>query len=226
MKLAFIHVPKTGGSAFVGKIINLWPKSQVSPYTGIQGFMTDPDLTRYHFVAGHTFYPKMKEIMPPGMNYMTILRDPIERVFSHWKHLEKFNLTDVKTFEDFVYTKHKWLASNLMARHISWWPENYHEVPTHSQIIEELDMPLADDELYYRAMSALKEFWYIGLQDRWVEAVKKIFDEFNLPLPEDTVQKGLTNYRSVMSPQMIDDLEEMNSVDIKIYNYYKKIAYG
>jgi hypothetical protein len=219
-RLIFIHIPKTGGSAFVGKIINLWPKAQVSPHTGMEGFLTDPHLNNYNFCAGHTFYPKMKEIMPPA-KYMTILRDPIERVYSHWRHLERFNLTDVKTFEDFVHGKHHGLASNLMSRHLSWWPENYNEVPTSSQIIEEMTMPLSDEELYDRAVRCLEGFWYIGYQDKWVDAVKKIYDEFNLPLPPDTKQKELTNYRALMSDEVIADLERFNQVDTRIYNEYR-----
>jgi len=219
-RIIFIHIPKTGGSAFVGKVIDLWAREEVSPHTGIQGFLTDPNLSNYQFCAGHTFYPKMKEIMPPA-KYLTILRDPIERIYSHWRHLQKFKLTDVKTFEDFVYGKHHALANNLMARHISWYPENY-GIPDHSQEIEELPMPLSDSELLDRTMSCLEEFWYVGLQDRWVYVVKKIYDEFNLPLPANVKQKKLTNYKSLMSPKMLSDLEEFNQVDIRIYNEYRK----
>jgi hypothetical protein len=108
-----------------------------------------------------------------------------------------------------------------MSRHLSWWPENYNEVPTHSQMIEEMPMPLSDDQLYDRTVKCLEEFWYIGYQDRWVEVVKKIYDEFGLPLPPDTEQAGLTNYRDSMSDKMIADLTKFNQIDIRIYNEYR-----
>lgn len=206
----------------MGKIIGFWPPSEVSPHTGIGGFITDANINSYNFVAGHTFYPKMEELLPEGFKYITILREPIQRICSHWIHLKKFNLTGVETFEQFIYEeplKHQ--AKNLMAKHLAWWPEDYDGVPSHSGLVEMLPMPLTDDELYKRAVANLERFWYVGVQNRWVEPVQKVCDLFGLPLPGDTVQKGAQDYRFLLSEKLLADLRRINEVDIKLYNQFK-----
>lgn len=224
-RLAFIHVPKTAGSAFVGKIINLWPKTLISPWPGQPGFMIAgrEHCQRYYFTAGHVFYVKMKELLHPDMNWFVMLRDPIERVYSHYNHLVKFKYTDATSFENFIYeSKNKPLAHNLMAKYIGWWPEDFVGIPEHTATIEHWPMKISDEELYDRAMSALDSFWYVGIQDTgWVQAVKKVYDNMGRNIPPNTVQLPPRNYKANMSSQVIADLEEFNQVDIRIYNEYR-----
>jgi hypothetical protein len=230
-RLSLIHVPKTAGSAFVGQIINIWPREFVSPHTGIGGFLKDTvDLHRYMFTAGHVFYVKIKEVLHPDQNYMTIFRDPIERIYSHWNHHNTYSMTKAKSFEEFVYSSYDSpVVHNLMAKYYTFYPEDSQQVEmvrddreVLRRKVERLETPYSDEELYERAVKSLDEFWYIAFQDKFVEAVKKVYDEVGLPMPADTYQKELTNYKASMSDKLISDLEEFNQVDIRIYNKYRK----
>lgn len=221
-KIAFIHVPKTGGSKFVGAIIDFWPRELVSPHTGMQDFLRDKSTLKYHFTAGHVFYEKMKELLSPDMKYITILREPIQRSCSHWIHIRRFNLTTAKTIEEFLYNHVDGaFARNLMAKHYAWWPEKMEVIPANTGLIEQMPLNMSEDELYTKALANLKEFWYVGLQDRWVETVEKVYTEFNTPLPEHIKQGGAHDYRLLLSKQLLSDLTKFNEVDIALYNYFK-----
>jgi hypothetical protein len=136
--------------------------------------------------------------------------------------VRKFEQTDAETFEHFVYgSADRALARNLMACYLGWWPEDFIGIPKHTAVIERWPMPLSDDELYKRARSSLEEFWYVGIQDRWVEIVKKVYDSFGLPLPPNTVQKPSRNYRALLPKDLLEDVERFNAVDIELYNEYK-----
>lgn len=217
-KLAFIHVPKTGGSAFVGTIIDYWPKELVSPYTGIKGFIEDADPSKYHFTAGHVFYEKMKELLSPDRSYMTIMREPVQRVYSHYNHVRKFKQTLAQSIEEFVYdSSDSPLAHNLMARYYAWWTEDFNKNSTHwTAELERTDIPISDDELYKRARANLEEFWHVGTQEKWIETVQIVHEWLDKPMP-DVVQKNAEDYRKIMSKSLIKDLEKYNRVDMELY---------
>lgn len=219
-RISFVHIPKTGGSQLVGKVIDLWPKEQVSPHTGVGGFMTDPDCYQYHFTAGHVFYPIVKELFHPETKWLTMLRDPIERIYSHFNHLKKFNLTDAETFDDYIHrSEDSQCTRNLMSKHLAWWPKDFEGVPSYSGQIERIPLDISEDELYERTRQILDGFWFVGLQAfSWTEAVENIYREFGLPLPVGVEQGPSRNYRAKISPKLIGDLEEFNQVDIRIYN--------
>lgn len=223
-RIAFIHIPKTGGSQLVGKVINLWPKEEVSPHTSVGGFMTDPDCHRYHFTAGHVFYLIVKKLFHPDTEWMTMLREPVERTYSHYNHLVKFNLTDIDTFQDFVHnSQDSQMGRNLMARHLAWWPKNYHGVPSYSGEIERIPLDIPEDELYDRAMEILDTFWHVGIQESgWVQAVEAIYGKFGLPLPAGVIQEPSKNYRAIINEHLLADIEEFNQVDMRIYKEYKE----
>lgn len=223
MKLAFIHVPKTGGSEFVRHIIDFWPRELVSPWTGMQDFLRDPNTLKYHFTAGHVFYEKIKGLLSPDMKYLTILREPIQRSCSHWIHIRRFNLTTAKTIEEFLYDHIDGaFAHNLMAKHIAWWPKDGLKViPANTGLIEQMPMNMTEDELYTGAIDNLKEFWHVGVQDRWTETVEKVFAEFGKTLPEHIKQGGAHDYRFLLSNQLLKDFTEANRVDTELYNYFR-----
>lgn len=222
-KLAFIHIPKTGGSKFVEHIINFWPRDFVSPHTGMQDFLRDPNTLKYHFTAGHVFYPKIKELLSPDMKYLTILREPIQRSCSHWIHIRKFNLTTASTIEEFLYDHVDGaFAHNLMARHLAWWPKGgLKEIPANTGLIEQMPMDITENELYTQAMANLKEFWYVGIMTRWIEAVQKVYAEVKVPMLPYIKQGGAQDYRFILSQQLLKDFTDANRVDTEIYNYFE-----
>jgi hypothetical protein len=178
----------------------------------------------YHFTAGHVFYQVMKSLLNPETKWMTMLRDPIERSYSHYNHLVKFKQTEATSFENFVYeSANRPLANNLMAKHIGWWPQNWEGIPEHTSVIEHMPFDVSDEELYERTMHALERYWLVGIQETgFVQAVSAIYAEHGKVTPVDVVQKEPRNYRKRMSAKLIADLEELNAVDMRIYRHFKE----
>lgn len=222
LKLAFVHIPKTGGSKFVEHTINFWPREFVSPHTGMQDFLRDTNTLKYQFTAGHVFYEKVKELFSPDMKYLTILREPVQRSCSHWIHIRRFNLTTAKTIEEFLYDHVDGaFAQNLMAKHLAWWPKEMKVIPANTGLIEQMPLDMSENELYIKALDNLKKFWYVGVQDRWVEVVQKVYTEFNKPLPAHIKQRGSQDYRLLLSEQLLKDFTKLNRVDTELYNYFR-----
>ncbi len=83
-KLVFLHLQKTAGTSFTSALGNLFPPEQVCPerHNYLQHWKKS-DLGRYRFFAGHFKYDALREI-PGPMDIVTVLREPMARVLSHY----------------------------------------------------------------------------------------------------------------------------------------------
>jgi hypothetical protein len=92
--LAFVHIPRTGGGTVKAAIMEGYsrPKSpgnfQVDPEStrlGVERIGADP--VRWKAVADHIPLGLYRRYLPADTRYITFLRDPIDRVLSHYHFL-------------------------------------------------------------------------------------------------------------------------------------------
>jgi len=92
--LVFIHIPKTGGMSLrkvllreLGGGEHFWIVDPVKDTTWLRTIPHD-DRERMALVEGHMYYG-VHELLPRPCVYMTMLRNPLERVLSYYSHIRE-----------------------------------------------------------------------------------------------------------------------------------------
>jgi hypothetical protein len=83
-RLCYIHIPKTAGTAVTDVLKEIYPRNQIfggtlmSDYTAV-----DPrEFQRYLLYKGHIHYSFARKNLPEDTRFITVLRDPVDRIFS------------------------------------------------------------------------------------------------------------------------------------------------
>lgn len=225
-KYAFIHIPKTAGSVFWGVIthhcdLRASPHMLMTHYfSGEERFQGDWDLH-----GGHTFYPLLKKVMPPDTKYMTLLRHPVNRVYSHWNHLivknvySRYGFEDEIGFSEFIRDPRALgIASNFQARYLSYEPILPITTPqlSYNIIAEQSDVGMDEDTLEKTAKKNLKEFALVGRQEEFANAVMRACMLMGFPPPFDIPLKHV-DYSDVISEEDKEYLLEMNKIDLDLW---------
>jgi hypothetical protein len=90
----FMHIPKTAGTAFREAIVGNYRASQIAYlYPDPPGFLFCEfgslpleQRARFRLVFGHYHYG-VHRFLPQKSSYISIVRDPVRRVISHFRHL-------------------------------------------------------------------------------------------------------------------------------------------
>jgi hypothetical protein len=86
-RLAFIHLPRTGGSAVERHLESIAGQANVMRVRLPPDFLGQlGDLRSTQIVLGHFFYPMARLL--PGVATATVVRDPVERSISVWEYLQ------------------------------------------------------------------------------------------------------------------------------------------
>jgi exonuclease VII small subunit len=84
-RLAFIHLPRTGGTAVQHHLEAIAGRANVARVGLPSNFLEQlDDLRSSPIVVGHFFYPVLRLIQ--GAAVATVVRDPVERSISVWEH--------------------------------------------------------------------------------------------------------------------------------------------
>lgn len=178
---AFIHIPKTGG-------------------TTLSGLLKADPLQRFVNLAIHR--PVAKHHSPEDFKYTTVMRDPIERVWSQYQHVKRSEKDDPheryanQGFKS--YMEKCWLVQNLVCRYTSG---NLNTALTNH------DLTLAFDNL--------KRFHRVINFKNFTHEVKIFLQDYQIPF-ENIPNERMSSY-SKPSKEEIELIRNYNQLDIGLF---------
>lgn len=113
-QLVFLHLAKTAGTTFVFILEQFFAPGEICPAYWLDEILKIPyeELTKYRLFRGH-FHYDLHTLLPKKPVYITILRDPIERIISHFDQLRRTDdpiwahiIPKRETLADFVKVPH------------------------------------------------------------------------------------------------------------------------
>jgi len=127
--IIFNHVPKAGGTSLIHFFTEVFGKDRVFRHKardsrtdtyspGIED-LTREDRQKYWFIAGHFGYGNHKLFNRP-VKYIGVIREPLERAFSHYHFLRKSGRRDLKeqalsmTFEEYLQYRLGLKSNNIV----------------------------------------------------------------------------------------------------------------
>ncbi len=232
MPFAFVHIPKTAGRAFAG-IIEKHTAISVAPHLLMGHYYTLP-VDGYDFYRGHTFLCAMEEIMPGGTGFMTLLRDPVNRAYSHWRHISQnvnwrmYGVERPLSFSQFIrHPNTRSLASNFQLRYLTLCPDP-DTITAHKSVLEwqhRYEQSAMPDRNWQRilcdiALEKLSKFAMVGTQEKFSSAVMAACLAMGYS-PPPWVQTVEADYRYCILEEDFDFLMENNTEDWRLYNAYR-----
>ena len=250
----FSHIPKTAGSTVniiidsnYEHIFNFYPRRN-PPSSKLPDWINDfqeamvalkddpkPKLLRGHFGLG------VHELL--GVDnciYITVLRDPVDRVISHYYFLDQVEnffdnsdsalSKDNMTLEDFVYQRKSIITDNLQTRFVSGlgWQRNqyknvWREVHNKNFKVEYGD---CTEEMLACAKENLKNHVIFGLQSRFSESLdlfKNVLRWKNVDFDTKRNVNKKKPKRDELDPDLIKFIERENYLDIELHKYALEI---
>jgi hypothetical protein len=172
--LAFVHIPKTAGKTVTTMLVGAYSKPAIRD---AGNYLRSADKAaskvgrqkkaRGRVIVGHVPYGLFRENLPPDTRYMTFLREPIDRVVSHfWRHIRRNpdrasrdrpgRKVRTDTLEQALIEMRLPAVNNLMTRFLCDSPAPDGVLP--ASAVED-------------AQRNLRQFAFIGIQERFEESI-------------------------------------------------------
>lgn len=224
--ILFMHIAKTAGTAFREAIAENYKHSQIAylyPHppgllVSSLGLLPLDQRARFRLVMGHFEYG-IHELLPQESTYVTIVRDPIKRVISHYYYLLEtqpditLDGPSPMSLIEMLERRRTTDLDNLMVRCFSGVDE--YTVPA-GQI---------DQQMYDLAVEHLRtRFSFVGYQDRVDQAYSALQKQFNwkpvqsLPVVNPGAQSG-----SIVDEATRKAVEHFNRWDCRLYSEIRKL---
>ncbi len=225
----FLHIPKTAGTALQVMIRQQFRQSGIYELDNkdarrsmdIFKGMADRDKKKFRAVVGHMWFG-LHESMPKPCTYITLLREPIDRVVSHYYYVRRMSahylhqevISRNLSLKDYLEQKLSTELNNGQTRLLSGeMDENRYPFGT------------CPRELLDRAKNNLKEhFSVVGIQERYTDTLRLLEKVFGWKI--SYFHKNVTSNRPALEDiprRTIEVIRKYNQLDIELYVYAREI---
>jgi hypothetical protein len=225
-RVIFLHVPKAAGSS-LQRILDYQYKPtntfSISRSRTVEEFKQLPRERRekIRLLKGHMYFG-LHEFLPSPSTYITVLRDPVDRIISlyyfvlqspHHSH-HKLVTSQNMSLEDYFYSGRKRQLNNGQTRLLSGIDSTV------------IDFGQCSTAMLESAKKNLQEhFLVFGITERFDETLilmKRALGWKNPFYVKHNVTKDRPSKENV-SRDILDLIKKYNELDIELYNYAKKM---
>jgi hypothetical protein len=234
--LAFVHIPKTAGGTVTNMLARAYSKSGVN---AAGNYMTGPEQTARkvtrrpggweawqrkggRVTAGHVPYRVFREHLPLETVYMTFLREPVDRVLSHYyRHIHRPDLQPANRVQ--ARERRRERAASLEEALVELRLPQVRNLATRFLC----GYPTRDEDLAVSALenakANLRNFWFVGIQERFEESVVLLQHMLGLDLVPYLNRHVSVEGRRPAVHEITDAqralIEEHNRLDLELYRF-------
>ncbi|MEB3230742.1 MAG: sulfotransferase family 2 domain-containing protein [Leptolyngbyaceae bacterium] len=225
-QVCFVHIPKTAGTTMSAILESRFDHDRIcpTPYWRELKVMAKEDLLPYQLFRGHFPY-SVSELIPKTPVFITMFRDPIERVISAYEFMKTCIIMHPRAKK--VQEKARTLSLKDYVRD----PDvngvvNAQTIMIAGREIQDLKVPATDSLWLEIAKKNLQEFAWVGITERFWESVGVLGYRFGWP-PPDEIQRLMVGSKKLrrenLSQDVIDAIAECNQLDLEIYDYAQSL---
>jgi hypothetical protein len=218
----FLHIPKTAGSTLNGIIDHQFKRT--ATFTRHPHFsqefndefkkLSEAQRERIRLVKGHMFFG-LHEFLPQPAAYITMLRDPVDRIISYYYHTVR-------------HPNYEKVYNNVVSRHMSLkdfascgLTDSFENGQT--RLLSGVQEGDTAKEILERAKKNLQEhFAVVGLTERFDETLillKRILGWRNIFYTKLNVGMNRSKKKEDIPKETLSIIEKYNELDIELYRY-------
>ena len=233
-KLYFLHIPKTAGTSVSNALSEIAVKKDlkmVGPIL-IDHLVERPNWEKSDLLVGHLGLLPLNH----GFSYFTILRDPLERLFSHYSHVKRDSVHNFHNivvgenlnFEEYLSDDRFYnMNFNMQARYLSMIPkiDNLDEDTRFAQLAYDFENSAVSSISLEIALKTLEDARWVGDQNNLSSLGKFLENYFGFAGIQFPFLNNNPEGFKKFTPNEIEAAKPLIELDTIIYKRWEKTKF-